>query len=107
MQKSKDKVKERKSYEFSSTISNYYGSTNVYLRLYTVKHVPEGTCKDPEARLDAAVIALKTEQVQFHMPLFPKADCEFLSPSKHSKNWSTLPRYHLQNNRKDFRTVSN
>lgn len=36
--------------------------------------VPEGICKDPEARLDAAVIALKTEHVQFHIPLLPKAD---------------------------------
>jgi len=36
--------------------------------------VPEGICRDPEARLDAAVIALKTEHVQFHIPLLPKAD---------------------------------
>lgn len=36
--------------------------------------IPEGICKDPEARLDAAVIALKTEHVQFHTPLLPNAD---------------------------------
>lgn len=54
------------------------------------KNIPEGTSNDPEARLEAAVIALKTEQVQFHIPLFPRADCEFLRPSKHSKNWCTL-----------------
>lgn len=52
--------------------------------------IPEGTCKDPEARLVAVVIALKTEHVQFHIPLFPNADWEFLIPSKHSKNCSTL-----------------
>lgn len=37
-------------------------------------NVPVGICKDPDSRLDAAVIALKTEHVQFHIPLFPKAD---------------------------------
>lgn len=36
--------------------------------------LPDGICIDPEARLDAAVIALKTEYVQFHIPLLPKAD---------------------------------
>lgn len=55
-----------------------------------LQYIPEGTGKDPEARLDAAVIALKTEHVQFHIPLFPNADWEFLIPSKHSKNCSTL-----------------
>lgn len=59
-------------------------------------HLPEGICKDPEARLDAAVIAVKTEHVQFHAPLLPKADWELLIPSKHSKNWSTLHKH--QNN---------
>lgn len=54
------------------------------------KNIPEGISNDPEARLEAAVIALKTEQVQFHIPLLPKADCEFLRSSKHSKNWCTL-----------------
>jgi hypothetical protein len=39
-----------------------------------ISQVPEGICQDPEARLDAAVIALKTEHVQFHIPLLPKAD---------------------------------
>ena len=55
-----------------------------------IEYIPEGICKDPDARLDAAVIALKTEHVQFHIPLLPEADCKFLIPSKHSKNWSTL-----------------
>lgn len=82
MGKTKEKVM-KETYEFNCTISNYK-SKNLYV--YTVKHIPEGTCRDPEARLDAAVIALKTEQVQFHMPLLPRADCELLSPSIHSKN---------------------
>ena len=29
---------------------------------------------------------------QFQIPLFPNADCELLNSSKHSKNWSTLPK---------------
>ena len=59
------------------------------------EQIPEGISKDPEARLDAAVIALKTEHVQFHIPLLAKADWEFRIPSIHSKNWSTL---HTQQN---------
>lgn len=52
-----------------------------------LQNLPGEMCTDPAARLDAAVIALKTEQVQFHMPLCPKAAaCELLIPSKHSKN---------------------
>lgn len=39
-----------------------------------IRHIPAGTYKDPDARVDAAVIALKTEQVQFNIPLFPRAD---------------------------------
>jgi hypothetical protein len=31
-------------------------------------------------------MALNTEQVQSHIPLFPKLDWEFLNSSKHSKN---------------------
>lgn len=52
--------------------------------------IPDGICKDPEARLDAAVIALKTEHVKFHIPLLDKVDWELLIRSKHSKNSSTL-----------------
>lgn len=37
-----------------------------------IKMLPLGTCPDPEARLDATLIALKTEQVQFHIPLLPE-----------------------------------
>lgn len=49
-------------------------------------HLPEGRRSDPEARLDAAVIALKTEHGQFNRPLLPKAEWDVLNPSKHSKN---------------------
>uniref|UniRef100_A0A0A9DIL0 Uncharacterized protein n=1 Tax=Arundo donax TaxID=35708 RepID=A0A0A9DIL0_ARUDO len=35
-------------------------------------------------------MALNTEHVQSHMPLFPKLGWEFLNSSKHSKNWSML-----------------
>lgn len=59
---------------------------NTQAILWRKKHILEGICKDPEARLDAAVIALKTEDVQFHIPLLAKVDRELLIPSKHSKN---------------------
>lgn len=78
--------------EDSSYKRDYYAS-ELLVELFTIcmkKHIPVGTCRDPEARFDAAVIALKTEHVQFHIPLFPKADWEVLNSSKHSKNWSTL-----------------
>lgn len=51
-----------------------------------IKKLPVGICTEPEARFDAAVIALKTEQVQFNIPLFPTLACELLISSKHSKN---------------------
>ena len=38
------------------------------------RKVPGVVCKVPEARVDAAVIVLNTEHVQFHIPLVPKAD---------------------------------
>lgn len=46
--------------------------------------------KIQKQRLDAAVIALKTEHVKFHIPLLDKAEWELLIASKHSKNSSTL-----------------
>lgn len=46
---------------------------------------PVVTFKDPEARFDAAVIALKTEHVQLHITLLP-ANWELLISSKQSKN---------------------
>ena len=67
----------------------YYGISYTYYAR-RVNHIPGGIDEDPEARLDTAVIALQTEQVQFHIPLWPKADCELLNSSKHSKNWYTL-----------------
>lgn len=87
---------------FSTEITNHKADQHIFCHSETrikcyvglcmsgQKDIPEGTSNDPEARLEAAVIALKTEQVQFHIPLFPKADCEFLKPSKHSKNWCML-----------------
>jgi len=57
---------------------NFYRVTSAYLAdqvrkasLESMKRLPVGICPDPEARLDATVIALKTEQVQFHIPLLP------------------------------------
>jgi hypothetical protein len=52
--------------------------------------VPLGTWSDPDAKVVAQLMALNTEQVQSHIPLFPKLDWEFLNSSKHSKNWSML-----------------
>lgn len=52
--------------------------------------IPGASTIEPAAKLEAAVIALNAERVQFHMPLLLKLAWLLLVPSKHSKNSSTL-----------------
>jgi hypothetical protein len=54
-----------------------------------VHKIPGERMTEPAAKVDAAVIALKAEHVQFQSPLL-LAPTWLLVPSKHSKNSSTL-----------------